>query len=166
MLQNTPVSPNRERARRASAPDPAPAPSSDASLHSTAIEHSNAQGVLSCMRTCSPLDNPLRIRSDDSQHGTVVALLFVRGKFDVTMRGGGGGRDRPCHGGYRSDHGIGQIFTVLDSFSSSVSSISGPPTQHLVLIAIPIYCKRASSASTLASSERQHCQRIGDPSRL
>jgi len=63
--------------------------------------------------------------------GKVVALLVVRGKFVVTMLGGGGGRDLPCHGS-------GQIFTVLDSFSSSTSSTSALPTQHLILIAVPI----------------------------
>ena len=63
------------------------------------------------------------------QFGKVVALLIVRGNLAT---GGGGGR-------YLSDHGSGQIFTVLVSFSSSVmSSISGLATQHLVLIAIPI----------------------------
>jgi hypothetical protein len=90
------------------------------------------------------------------QLGRVVALLIVLGNF---VTGGGGGRDRSGHGWYLSDHGSGQIRTVLDSFSSSVSSVSGLPTQHLVLIAIPIYCERASSSSsTLASSERQHSQ--------
>jgi len=62
------------------------------------------------------------------QLGRVVALLMLLGSFAA---GGGGGR-------YLSaGHGIGQILTVLDSFSSSVSSVS-LPTQHLVLIAIPI----------------------------
>ena len=76
------------------------------------------------------------------QLGKVVALLIVRGNLAA---GGGGGR-------YLSDHGSGQIFTVLVSFSSSVtSSISGLGTQHLVLIATPIYCKRASSDSMRAS---------------
>ena len=90
------------------------------------------------------------------QLGRVVALLIVLGNFAT---GGGGGRDRSGHGWYLSDHGSGQIRTVLDSFSSSVSSVSGLPTQHLVEIAIPIYCERASSSSsTLASSERQHAQ--------
>ena len=83
------------------------------------------------------------------QLGKVVALLIVRGNF---VTGGGGGR-------YLSDHGSGQIRTVEDFFSSSVvSSISGLPTQHLVLIAIPIYSKRASIASSLASRLRQHSQ--------
>jgi hypothetical protein len=60
----------------------------------------------------------------------VVALLMDFG--NLATGGGGGGR-------YLSDHGSGQILTVLDSFSSSVmSSISGLATQHLVLIAIPI----------------------------
>jgi hypothetical protein len=62
------------------------------------------------------------------QFGRVVALLMLLGSFAA---GGGGGR-------YLSaGHGIGQSLTVLDSFSSSVSSVS-LPTQHLVLIAIPI----------------------------
>ena len=82
------------------------------------------------------------------QLGKVVALLIVRGKF---VTGGGGGRDLQCHGS-------GQTFTVLDSFSSSTSSTSALPTQHLILIAVPIYCKRASSASILASSDRVHSQ--------
>ena len=63
--------------------------------------------------------------------GKVVALLVVRRKFVVTMRGGGGGRGPPCHGS-------GQILAVLDSFSSSTSSTSALPTQHLILIAVPI----------------------------
>ncbi len=95
------------------------------------------------------------------QLGKVVALLIVLGNF---VTGGGGGRDRSGHGWYLSDHGSGQIRTVLDSFSSSVSSVSGLPTQHLVLIAIPIYCKRSSSASMRASMlrfavQRQHTRR-------
>ncbi len=70
------------------------------------------------------------------QFGKVVALEIDRGIFAT---GGGGGRDLPCHGRYLSDHGSGQIFTVLDSLSSSVvSSISGLATQHRVEIAIPI----------------------------
>ena len=88
------------------------------------------------------------------QLGKVVIELTDRGIF---VTGGGGGRDLSGHGGYLSDHGSGQILTVLHSRSSSVSSVS-LPTQHLVLIAIPIYCKRRSSASSLASSERVHSQ--------
>ena len=92
------------------------------------------------------------------QLGKVVALLIVLGNFAT---GGGGGR-------YLSDHGIGHILTVLDSFSSSVivSSVSPLPTQHRMLIAVPIYCKRASSDSMRASMLRQHSQRMGDPIRI
>ena len=86
------------------------------------------------------------------QLGKVVALLIDLGSFAT---GGGGGRDLSDQGRY----GSGQILTVLDSFSSSVvSSISGLPTQHRVEIAIPIYCKRASSASMRARKLRQHSQ--------
>ena len=106
-----------------------------------------------CVRTPCPLDDHLSVtpsRSGDFrpvtslyQFGKVVALLIVRG--NLTAGGGGGGR-------YLSDHDIGQILTVLDSFSSSVSSVS-VPVQHRMLTAVPIYCKRASSTSSLASMD-------------
>jgi hypothetical protein len=102
-------------------------------------------------RTLCPLDIHLSSHTFTFRRlstGNVVVLEIVRGNL-----GGGGGRVLSGHEVYPSvDHGIGHILTV-DSLSSSVivSSISPLPTQHRMLIAVPIYCKRASSDSSLAS---------------
>ena len=116
------------------------------------MDHPIEGQITPYVRTLCPLDIHLSSHTFTFQRlstGNVVVLEIVRGN----NLGGGGGRVLSGHEAYPFvDHGIGQILTVLDSFSSIVSSVS-LPTQHRMLTAVPIYCKRASSASSLASMD-------------